>query len=43
MEIFINNHASVPIYEQISSQMKALIMSGELKAGEHLSCKIIAY
>ena len=36
MEIFINNHASVPIYEQISSQIKALIMSGELKAGEEL-------
>ncbi len=36
MEIFINNHASVPIYEQISSQIKALIMSGELKAGEAL-------
>ena len=36
MEIFINNHASVPIYEQISSQIKALSMSGELKAGEAL-------
>lgn len=36
MEIFINNHASVPIYEQISSQIKALIMSGELNAGEAL-------
>ena len=36
MEIFINNHASIPIYEQISSQIKALIMSGELKAGEAL-------
>lgn len=36
MEIFINNHASVPIYEQISSQIKALIISGELKAGEAL-------
>lgn len=36
MEILINNHASVPIYEQISSQIKALIMSGELKAGEAL-------
>lgn len=36
MEIFINNHASVPIYEQISSQIKALIMSGKLKAGEAL-------
>ena len=36
VEIFINNHASVPIYEQISSQIKALIISGELKAGEAL-------
>ncbi len=34
MELFINNHASKPIYEQISDQIKALIMSGELKAGE---------
>lgn len=36
MEILINNHASVPIYEQISSQIKALIISGDLKAGEAL-------
>lgn len=34
MELFINNHASKPIYEQISGQIKALIMSGELQAGE---------
>lgn len=34
MELFINNHASRPIYEQISDQIKALIMSGELQAGE---------
>ena len=34
MEILINNHASKPIYEQISSQIKALIMNGDLKAGE---------
>ena len=34
MEIFINNHASKPIYEQISDQVKALIMSGELQSGE---------
>ena len=27
MEIFINNHASIPIYEQISSQIKALHIS----------------
>lgn len=36
MEIFINNHASIPIYEQISSQIKASIISGELQAGEAL-------
>ena len=34
MELFINNHASKPIYEQISDQIKALIMSGELQSGE---------
>ena len=34
MEVFINNHASKPIYEQISDQIKALIMGGELRAGE---------
>lgn len=36
MEILINNHASVPIYEQISSQIKAMIIDGELRAGEAL-------
>ena len=30
------NPASVPIYEQISSQIKALIICGDLKAGEAL-------
>lgn len=34
LELFINNHTSKPIYEQISDQIKALIMSGELQAGE---------
>ena len=34
MELFTNNHGSKPIYEQISDQIKALIMSGELKSGE---------
>ena len=34
MELFINNHTSKPIYEQISDQIKALIMSGELQSGE---------
>ena len=34
MEIIISSNSSKPIYEQITSQMKALIMSGELQAGE---------
>jgi len=34
LEIFINNHASRPIYEQIADQIKSSIMSGELRAGE---------
>ena len=34
MELFINNHASKHIYEQISDQIKALIMSGGLQSGE---------
>ena len=34
MEIIISNNAGRPIYEQITSQIKAMIMSGELKAGD---------
>ncbi len=34
MEIFVSNKSSRPLYEQISTQMKAQIMSGELKAGD---------
>lgn len=34
MDIIISNNANKPIYEQITSQIKAMIMSGELKAGE---------
>ena len=34
MEIIISNNANKPIYEQITSQIKAMIMSGELKAGD---------
>ena len=36
MESFINNHGSKSIYEQISDQIKALIIGGELQAGEAL-------
>ena len=36
MEIAVSNKASRPLYEQIVSQIKAQIMSGELEAGEAL-------
>ena len=36
MEIVVSNKASQPLYEQIASQVKADIMSGELSAGEAL-------
>lgn len=36
MNIIISNSAGVPIYDQIASQIKAKIMSGELKEGEPL-------
>ena len=36
MEIVVSNKARRPLYEQISSQVKAQIMSGELRAGEAL-------
>ena len=34
MEIVVSNHASRPLYDQISTQIKTAIMSGELKSGE---------
>ena len=36
MEIIISNNVNKPIYEQITSQIKAMIMSGELQAGESI-------
>ena len=39
MEIIISNNANKPIYEQITSQIKAMIMSGELAAGVSLPFK----
>lgn len=36
MEIVVSNKASRPLYEQIVSQIRAQIMSDELKAGEAL-------
>lgn len=34
MEIIISNNVGKPIYEQITTQIKSMIMSGELCAGE---------
>lgn len=34
MEIIISSKASQPLYEQIATQIKAHIMSGDLQAGE---------
>ena len=43
MDIIISNATDLPIYEQISSQIKALIMNGTLKEGELLpSIRVIA-
>ena len=43
MDIIISNSSDLPIYEQISSQIKALIMNGTLKEGEMLpSIRVIA-
>lgn len=36
MEIIVSNSSGKPIYEQITSQIKALILSGELSEGERL-------
>lgn len=36
LEIIVSNADSRPIYEQITSQMKAAILSGELAYGERL-------
>ena len=36
MDIIISNASGVPIYEQIEEQIKGLILTGELKAGDAL-------
>jgi len=43
MDILISNASGVPIYEQIEEQIKGLIMTGDLKAGDALpSMRILA-
>ena len=34
MKILISNSSSEPIYEQISSQIKVMILKGELEEGD---------
>lgn len=36
MDIIISNSSNKPIYEQITTQIKAMIMSGALATGDHL-------
>jgi len=36
MEIIISNSTKKPIYEQITQQIKSMIMAGELQAGDPL-------
>jgi GntR family transcriptional regulator len=36
MEIIISNASNKPIYEQITTQIKSMIMNGELQSGEML-------
>ena len=36
MEILLSNSSDKPIYEQITSQIKAMIMNGTLKSGDSL-------
>ena len=43
MEIYISNSSGVPIYAQITDQIRAKILSGELKEGEALpSIRLLA-
>lgn len=43
MDIIITNSGGIPIYEQITSQVKAQIMSGKLKEGDALpSMRVLA-
>ena len=43
MDIILSNYSDEPIYQQIVSQIKSLIMSGELSAGDALpSMRVLA-
>ena len=40
MELIIRNTTNQPIYEQIYTQIKALILSGQLQPGEALQVRL---
>lgn len=43
MDIIITNNSETPIYEQIEEQIKAMILSGDLKEGDGLpSMRLLA-
>lgn len=43
MNLIIRNTSGQPLYDQITEQIKALVLSGELKAGEMLpSMRVLA-
>lgn len=43
MDIIISNASGVPIYEQIEEQIKSMILTGELKAGDAIpSMRVLA-
>lgn len=43
MELFISNNSDKPLYEQITSQVKGMILSGVLKEGDALpSMRLLA-
>ena len=42
MQIVISNSSDKPIYEQVASQVRSLIMSGELVAGQLPSIRALA-
>ena len=43
MDIIISNSGGIPIYDQITRQMKGLILKGELREGEALpSMRLLA-
>ena len=43
MEIYLSNSSGVPIYAQITDQIRAKIFAGELKEGEQLEIQVAGH